>query len=228
MSVCIKKLEMEFYMKNEVTGAVWIAGSGFGNEEIAGLFSDTGRETVLLTEEKMPLCREEYAGCAAVAAEESSPSMLINNFFVKMEDRLLHEYDETSLTNAYAQFDAYSYFTKLAIPYFQNGGVIVNIIPALGIIPARGQSIISALSSGLVNMTRAWALELSRLGLRVYTIAVGLTDGKNARLTYPAINKLVTPKDIFELIVSLENAEMIDGSCVQLDGGYAAGYARDF
>ena len=215
-------------MDKKPVDVVWITGNGFGNVEAARLFNDNGRKSVLLSYDEMPLSRDTYASAAAAAAMEGTPTLLINNFFTPLEDCLIHEYDETSLAMAFTQFDAFSYFTKRAIPHFQNGGLIINIVPALGVIPARAQPLISSLSSGVIGMTKAWALELSHLGFRVCAIAVGFTNEKNAQFTYPAIKQVVTPKDIYELVISLENTKMLDGSCILLDGGYVAGYVRDF
>jgi len=213
----------EFHMGDKPV--VWVAGGGFGNEELAGLFEAVGRKAVLLD---MGLDKSVFAEVTHKAATHGVPGLLVNNFFTPLEDAPLHGYTEAVLDLAYLQLDAYSYLTKRAIPHFINGGVIVNIIPALGLIPAKGQSLISALSSGVIAMTRSWALELAYINIRSFAIAVGFTTEKNAPLSYPAIKRAVAPKDIFELIVYGEKSEMLDGSCVPLEGGYVAGYARDF
>ena len=208
-----------------VKNAVWITGTGFGSTELTGLFNETGRTTLHINP---GLDRAGYTDVATQAAKQGAPGLLINNFFTPLRDTLLHEIDDNTVSDIYRQFDAYSYFTKRAIPHFINGGVILNIVPALGQIPARGQSLISALASGIIAMTRSWALELAYLDFRTCAVATGFTVRENAPFTYPAIKRTVTPKDIFDLIVFLENSEMIDGSCISLEGGYIAGYARDF
>jgi len=212
-------------INNKAKGVVWIAGDGFGSAEIAGLFNETGRTALHINP---GLDRAGYTDTATLAAKQGAPGMLINNFFTPLQDTLLHDIDDNTVSEVYRRFDAYSYFSKRAIPHFINGGVIINIVPALGQIPARGQSLISALASGVIAMTRSWAIELAYLGFRTCAIATGFTVEENAPFTYPAIKRIVTSKDIFDLIMFLENSEMVDGSCISLEGGYIAGYARDF
>jgi len=211
--------------KLDIVPAAWIAGDGYGSEEITRLFEASGRKAVLI---HAGPDRTAYAQIAAAAASMGAPALLVNNFFTPLAGARLHEYETAALDKAYRQLDAFSYFTKRAIPHFQSGGVIINIVPALGLIPARGQSLVSALSSGVIAMTRSWALELAPLGFRCCAIAFGFTEESDAPFSYPAIKRAVRPNDIYELIVSIEGMEMIDGSCIPLEGGYIAGYARDF
>ena len=56
------------------------------------------------------------------------------------------------------------------------GGAIVNVASTLGLRPAAQTAAYSASKAALLSMTRAFALELGRFGIRVNAVAPGLVD----------------------------------------------------
>jgi 3-oxoacyl-[acyl-carrier protein] reductase len=129
----------------------------------------------------------------------------------------------------------------------QGSGRIINIASIAGLVPLRLQCAFVAAKAGVVNLTRAMALELGPQGILVNGIAPGstLTDGTRA-LFYGADGlfrdsvksmlahvPLGRPAEVGEIAVAAlfladpENSYM-NGHILTVDGGWTAGYARDF
>jgi NAD(P)-dependent dehydrogenase (short-subunit alcohol dehydrogenase family) len=129
----------------------------------------------------------------------------------------------------------------------QGGGRIINIASIAGLVPLRLQCAFVAAKAGVVNLTRAMALELGPHGILVNGIAPGstLTEGTR-QLFYGAGGKfhdsvqrmldhvpLSRPATTDEIAVAAlfladpENSYM-NGHVLTVDGGWTAGYARDF
>ena len=134
-----------------------------------------------------------------------------------------------------------------AIMRKQRSGRIINIASIAGLVPLRLQCAFVAAKAGVVNLTRAMALELGPAGILVNGIAPGstLTDGTR-RLFYSkdgifseAVQRMLDhvplgrPATVEEIAVAAlfladpENSYM-NGHVLIVDGGWTAGYARDF
>ncbi|MFN0051032.1 MAG: SDR family NAD(P)-dependent oxidoreductase [Planctomycetales bacterium] len=129
----------------------------------------------------------------------------------------------------------------------QGRGRIINIASIAGLVPLRLQCAFTAAKAGVVNLTKAMALELGPLGILVNGIAPGstLTEGTK-QLFYAADGKfsekvqrmldhvpLARPGTVDEIAVGAlfladpENSYM-HGHILTIDGGWTAGYTRDF
>jgi 3-oxoacyl-[acyl-carrier protein] reductase len=126
-------------------------------------------------------------------------------------------------------------------------GRIINIASIVGLVPLRLQCAYVAAKAGVVNLTRAMALELGPDGVLVNGIAPGstLTDGTR-KLFYgddglfrDSVRRMLDhvalgrPGEVDEIAVAAqfladpENTYMT-GHVLVVDGGWTAGYARDF
>jgi NAD(P)-dependent dehydrogenase (short-subunit alcohol dehydrogenase family) len=126
-------------------------------------------------------------------------------------------------------------------------GRIINIASIVGLVPLRLQCAYVAAKAGVVNLTRAMALELGPDGVLVNGIAPGstLTDGTR-KLFYgddglfrDSVRRMLDhvalgrPGEVDEIAVAAqfladpENTYMT-GHVLVMDGGWTAGYARDF
>jgi 3-oxoacyl-[acyl-carrier protein] reductase len=129
----------------------------------------------------------------------------------------------------------------------QKAGRIINIASIVGLVPLRLQCAFVAAKAGVVNLTRAMALELGPMGILVNGIAPGstLTDGTRQLfygddgLMHASAQRMLDhvplgrPGTVEEIAVAAlfladpENTYM-NGHILTVDGGWTAGYARDF
>jgi 3-oxoacyl-[acyl-carrier protein] reductase len=124
-------------------------------------------------------------------------------------------------------------------------GSIINIASVVGIVPMRLQIPYVAAKAAVINFSRAAALELAPHGIRVNAIAPGSTLTRATQeLFYNAGNKAVadsllshiplgrpgTPEEIAHaaLFLAAPEASYITGTVISVDGGWTAGFARDW
>lgn len=126
-------------------------------------------------------------------------------------------------------------------------GRIINIASIAGLVPLRLQCAFVAAKAGVVNLTKAMALELGPAGIMVNGIAPGsvLTEGTQ-RLFYgddglfhDSVQRMLAhvplgrPGRVEEIAAAAlfladpDNSYM-NGHVLVVDGGWTAGYSRDF
>jgi NAD(P)-dependent dehydrogenase (short-subunit alcohol dehydrogenase family) len=129
----------------------------------------------------------------------------------------------------------------------QGGGRIVNIASIAGLVPLRLQAAFVAAKAGVVNLTRAMALELGPFGILVNGIAPGSTLTEGTRrlfygengtfrehvqrmLDHVPLGRPGTPEEIAVAALFLADPEntYMNGHIIVVDGGWTAGYSRDF
>lgn len=129
----------------------------------------------------------------------------------------------------------------------QRSGRIINIASVVGLVPLRLQSAFVAAKAGVVNLTRSMALELGPAGILVNGIAPGsiLTDGTRQLFYGPegkyhkAVEQLLahiplgrpgSPDEVAQaaLFLAAPESSYINGHVLTVDGGWTAGYLRDF
>jgi 3-oxoacyl-[acyl-carrier protein] reductase len=129
----------------------------------------------------------------------------------------------------------------------QKSGRIINIASVFGLVAARLQCAYVAAKAGVVNLTKAMALELGPHGILVNGIAPGsiLTEGTK-KLFYgeggqfhASVQKMIdhiplgrpgTTDEIGVAVLFLADPEnsYTNGHVLAVDGGWTAGYAREF
>ena len=179
-------------------------------------------------------------------------SILINNAGINtLGGRVpIHEYvDEdweqilkVDLTGVYVT-------SKASIPALlrNGGGRIVNISSIAGLVPLRLQSAFVAAKAGVVNLTRSMALELGPQGILVNAVAPGstLTQGTKklfygsdgaytekaaSLLSHIPLGRPADPQEIAYAVLFLvaPAASYVNGAVLTVDGGWTAGYTRDW
>lgn len=127
------------------------------------------------------------------------------------------------------------------------GGRIINIASVIGLVPARLQCAFVAAKAGVVNLTRAMALELAAHGILTNAIAPGsiLTEGTKQlfygedglfragmqqMLAHIPLGRPGTPDEIAHaaLFLAAPESSYINGHVLTVDGGWTAGYLREF
>jgi 3-oxoacyl-[acyl-carrier protein] reductase len=195
---------------------------------------------------------EIAAAVRKVEAESGRIDILVNNAgvntlahrvpidqFPRREwDRLL----SVDLTGVYEVSKAFAGLMRR-----QRSGRIINISSIVGLVPLRLQCAFVAAKAGVIHLTKAMALELGGDGILVNGIAPGstLTEGTR-KLFYDegglfreSVQKLLDhvplgrPAEVDEIAVAAlfladpDNTYMT-GHVLVVDGGWTAGYAREF
>ena len=129
----------------------------------------------------------------------------------------------------------------------QGSGRIINVASIAGLVPLRLQCAFVAAKAGVINLTKAMALELGPHGILVNGIAPGSTltegtrqlfygegglfrDSVKAMLAHVPLGR---PAEVEEIAVAAlfladpENSYM-NGHILTVDGGWTAGFAREF
>ncbi|WP_421695298.1 SDR family NAD(P)-dependent oxidoreductase [Aestuariivirga sp.] len=134
---------------------------------------------------------------------------------------------------------------QAALPHLRASlGNVVNLASDAGLIGEVGLSVYCASKGGVVNMTRALALELAP-DIRVNAVCPGYVDTDMVRrdvidaAANPAaaeaalkasapLNRIATPEEIASAILYLASdaARFMTGAALQIDGGTTAGHPR--
>ena len=129
----------------------------------------------------------------------------------------------------------------------QGSGRIINIASVAGLVPLRLQCAFTAAKAGVINLTRAMALELAPKGILVNAVAPGsiLTEGTrrlfydsdgvfadsaSRLLSHVPLGRPGTPEEVALAVLFLADPEnsYVTGHCLTVDGGWTAGYLREF
>ncbi|MDP6594982.1 MAG: SDR family NAD(P)-dependent oxidoreductase [Candidatus Poribacteria bacterium] len=129
----------------------------------------------------------------------------------------------------------------------QQQGRIVNIASVAGLVPLRLQCAFTAAKAGVVNLTKAMAIELGSNGVLVNGVAPGsvLTEGTRklfysddakfrqsmqSLLDHIPLGRPAETEEIAHAVLFLVAPESsyINGHVLVVDGGWTAGYLREF
>ena len=122
--------------------------------------------------------------------------------------------------------------TKYAYPVMSNGGAIVNISSHLGIVPCEESPAYCAAAAGIINFTKATALEFADKKIRANSICPSFTptplslrgwkqEEIDQKLKDTPLGRLATPEDTAKLCLFLlsDDASFITGENIWINGG---------
>ncbi len=122
--------------------------------------------------------------------------------------------------------------TKYAYPIMSNGGSIVNISSHLGIVPCTESPAYCVAAAGIINFTKATALEFADKKIRANSICPAFTptplsirgwkkEEIEQKLKDTPLGRLATPEDTAKLCLFLlsDNASFITGENIWINGG---------
>ncbi len=127
--------------------------------------------------------------------------------------------------------------TQAVAPYMirQGGGVILNATSIVGLDGNFGQTNYVATKAGVIGMTKVWARELGRFGVRVNAVAPGFTLTEMVRqmpekilegmVAHTPLGRMGEPRDIANayLFLASDEASFITGVTLRVDGGIVVG-----
>ncbi|WP_256546302.1 SDR family oxidoreductase [Halobellus inordinatus] len=197
--------------------------------------AETPAEAVAITADVSDA--DDVAGFIARTVEEfGSIDVLHNNAGIPQEATPVEEVTEATWDRI-QDVNLKSAFlgAKYAVPRMreQGGGVILNTASTAGIRPRTGLSAYAASKGGMITLTKQLAFELADDDIRANAICPVATDtgmlpqfaGDDLSVegmaeTIP-LGRLAEPDDVADAAVFLasENAQMITGTALEVDGG---------
>jgi NAD(P)-dependent dehydrogenase (short-subunit alcohol dehydrogenase family) len=139
--------------------------------------------------------------------------------------------------------------SKAVVPVMrsQGSGRVINIASVVGLVPLRLQSAFVAAKAAVINVTKSMAIELGEEGILVNAIAPGsiLTEGTkqlfygddgkfkdsaSRLLEHIPLGRPGTTEEVAHaaLFLAAPEASYLNGAILTVDGGWTAGYAREF
>lgn len=116
----------------------------------------------------------------------------------------------------------------------RNSGSIINIASTMALLGLPRNAHYTATKGALVSVTRAWAKELSHLGINVNVVVPGVIATQTLNETFPPemikgiaeispVRRLGTPEDLVGICVLLasEGGSYITGATMCVDGGFS-------
>jgi NAD(P)-dependent dehydrogenase (short-subunit alcohol dehydrogenase family) len=119
----------------------------------------------------------------------------------------------------------------------KQGGAIVNIASALGMVGIPGMTIYAASKSGVIGLTKAAAIEYAKAGIRVNVVSPGPIDtkllvrlaggfqqAKNQMESIIPLGRVGQPEEVAAAVIWLcsDAASFVTGHNLVVDGGYIA------
>lgn len=132
--------------------------------------------------------------------------------------------------------------TRELVPLMPHGSAVVNVASVQGLFAEQNNVAYNSSKGGLVNLTRAMALDLAPYGIRVNAVAPGAisteavleaiessTDPAQTRQDYEdlhALRRLGTPREVAQAVYFLgsEEASFLTGTILPVDGGMTASF----
>jgi len=189
-----------------------------------------------------------------VEKEMGGVDILVNNAFypqssprarVPIQDYPVDEWDRAIQVDLSGAFYCSKAAANKMIP--RKKGTIINLSSVVGIVPLRMQVGYVAAKAGVIGLTRAMALELAPHGIRVNAIAPGSTVTDSTRALFYSDKGMLSQKaqDLLSHVplhvpgepddqanaavyLASDEAKYVTGHVLVVDGGWTAGYLRNW
>jgi 3-oxoacyl-[acyl-carrier protein] reductase len=186
------------------------------------------------------------AAMAEAAERFGAIHILVNNAGIIRDGQLL-KYKDGHVLGAMSdeQFDSVLNVnlrgvfvcTRAVVPHMitAGGGVVLNASSVVGIYGNFGQTNYVASKAGVIGMTRVWARELGRYGIRVNAVTPGFIATEmtahmppkilDGMVGHTPLGRLGKPEDVANAYVWLASdaASFVSGAVLGVDGGVVVG-----
>jgi 3-oxoacyl-[acyl-carrier protein] reductase len=215
------------------------------NAEAGQALADTN-EAIHFSQVNIADRQEVQAWVDEVVAEHGRIDILVNNagvlrdgLLVKLKEGQLvkqmpeADFDLVISVNLKGVFNCTQAVTPVMIK--QGDGVILNATSIVGLDGNFGQTNYVASKAGVIGMTKVWARELGRFGIRVNAVAPGFTLTKMVRQmperildgmrSHTPLGRLGETRDIANayLFLASDEASFVSGAVLRVDGGIVVG-----
>jgi 3-oxoacyl-[acyl-carrier protein] reductase len=186
------------------------------------------------------------AAAAAVVARWGRLDVLVNNAgivrdaqLVKWKDGAVVSVMDDRTFDAVLGVNLKGVFlcARAAVPHMirGGGGVILNASSVVGLYGNFGQTNYAATKAAVINMTRTWARELGKYGIRVNAVAPGFIATEiissvppkvlDSMVARTPLGRLGKPEEIAEayLWLASDAASYLTGATLSVDGGLVPG-----
>ena len=186
------------------------------------------------------------AGVTGVVDRWGRVDVLVNNAgilrdgqLVKWKDGAVHQAMSDESWDAVLGVNLKGVFhcTRAVVPHMiaGGGGVVLNASSVVGLYGNFGQTNYVASKAGVIGMTRTWARELGRYGIRVNAVAPGFVATEILRsvpqkildtmVEHTPLGRIGQPDDVANAYVWLasDQAGFVTGHCLSVDGGVVVG-----
>ncbi len=186
------------------------------------------------------------AAVRAVVARWSSVYVLINNAGILRDAQLVKVRDGATVStmtdeafDAVTQVNLRGVFvcTRAVAPVMISGGggVILSASSVVGVYGNFGQTNYVASKAGVIGMTKTWARELGKYGIRVNAVTPGFIATEmveampekvlQSMRDHTPLGRMGTPEDIANVYVWLasDSASFVHGAVIPVDGGIVVG-----
>ena len=215
--------------------------SGSAAEETANSIREAGGEAIALEGDAADSAAVRSAVEKAVAAFEVI-DVLFNNAGVATRERVTEQdeagWDEVLRVNLRGVYIC----SKYVIPHLRKpGGVVVNTASVVGLVGVRNRAAYATSKGAIITLTKNMALDYAPEGIRVNAVCPGFVETGLTKALFadpvrgPAIKamhplgELATVDDIARAVLFLasDDARMITGQALAVDGGFAVGRPED-
>ena len=217
------------------------AGEGSVADDLRAAGGEAFTQTVDVTD------TEAVAAAVADLAGHWGPAgVVVNNAGIVRDAQLVKVKDgEVVKTMSDAAFEAVIgvnlrgvfNVTRAVVPGMieAGGGVLLAASSVVGLYGNFGQTNYVATKAGVIGMTKVWARELGRYGIRANAVAPGFIKTEilaampdkvlDGMVSHTPVGRMGTPEDVAEayLWLASDAARFVSGAVLQVDGGLVVG-----